>query len=269
MKKKNLLISLITVLVLLMSCTAEQKIKVGIDGSGSIDIAIKMEDFLVTKAYLLANQIMPEQLPPMNERNIFDEETTRKGFEETKLFTLEEFKTPSVNELIMKISFNNINDIIEESKKNITGEYAQKTENIISYKEDEEGIVTVSFYLDKYNFKDLQTLIPEDNAKSLISMFAPVPDIEETEESYIEFLAEFFEQNTTNKEGQITGINPAFEKAVKAAYLKLEVEVGGEIISVKGGTVKDGKIFFNYRILDILILNDPVEINIVFKKNTK
>lgn len=266
MKKKILTTSIIAIFLLFFSCTAEQKIKVNIDGSGTLDIAVKMETFLVTKAYLLANQIMPDQLPPMNERVLFDEETTREGFDETSLFVLEEFHSPNVNEMIMKISFTDLNNIIEESKETITDDYAKKVDSIISYTEDESGVVTVSFYLDKFNFNDLQALIPEENAKSLISMFAPVPDIEETEESYIEFLAEFFEQNAVDANGRITGIKPGFERSIKAAKVKLEVTVAGELISLKGGEKVGNKIVFNYPLLDVLILNEPIDIKIVFKK---
>ena len=123
----------------------------------------------------------------------------------------------------------------------------------------EAGIVTfeevvggthVRLYLDLDNYKQLRDIFPalEDQ---VIRAMGPEENTEITAEDYLTMM------------GFILG--PSGPDAIAESVITIELTVEGVLVSQSGGRIKDGAAIFELNLLDLLLLHEPVDLQVVFR----
>ena len=53
--------------------------------------------------------------------------------------------------------------------------------------------------------------------------------------------------------------------AVLSSFINIKVKVNGKLVSQKGGTIKDGIVWFEIPLLRVCLLNDALDFEIAYK----
>jgi hypothetical protein len=226
----------------LLSCSVRQDIALNPDGSGEAVVHVALQEFFAQYLLDLAQFTGTVKSP---EAGVFDEKDARAAFEARPGVTVKEIKIPRPEELQIRLGFKSIDELARGQK--------ELTETgIVSFRND-GGTRTLKLHLDQKNFAKLSSLLPSSDGSSetILSVFGPQEGVSVTEAEYLETM-EF----TLGEEG------PA---ALTASFIDLAVAVNGTLVSQKGGTTKGNTVSFRIPLLKVLILNEPLDYEIVFK----
>ena len=105
------------------------------------------------------------------------------------------------------------------------------------------------FFLDKSNYRDIKKMFPVLNGP-LFENLEPQIDEKVTEEEYLD-IVEF-------------AMEKAGREAVLASSIDLRIKAGGRIVSYNGGVLKEGVIHYSIPLIDILLLNEPLEFSVKY-----
>lgn len=120
---------------------------------------------------------------------------------------------------------------------------------IVTFEEVEEG-TRVRLYLDLDNYKQLSDIFPilED---PVIRAMGPEENTGITAEDYLTMM------------GFVLG--PSGPDAISESVIIIRLTVDGEIVSQRGGRIEDGVAIFELDLLDLLLLHEPVDLEVVFR----
>jgi hypothetical protein len=140
--------------------------------------------------------------------------------------------TPSAVEGMIKIS--NINDFLSS---------AANSNKFVSY---DETANRCQININRGNAAEILALLSPEIAEYLNALMAPVVTGEEMSKTeYLELVSMFY--------------NSAISEEIAASSIRASVEFPGLITEVKGGTFSGRRADFNIPLLDILVLETPLE----------
>ena len=121
---------------------------------------------------------------------------------------------------------------------------------IVSLENLEEG-TQMRIYLDLDNYEQLSEVFPalED---PVIRAIGPEENTQITADDYLTMM-EFI-------------LGPSGPEAISESVVTIKVTVEeGELVSQSGGRIEDGVALFNLRLLDLLLLHEPIDLQISFR----
>ena len=120
---------------------------------------------------------------------------------------------------------------------------------IVTFEEVEEG-TRVRLYLDLDNYKQLEQIFPVLD-DPVIRAMGPEENTEITAEDYLTMM------------GFVLG--PSGPDAITESVITIRLNVDGELVSQRGGRIEDGVAIFELNLLDLLLLHEPVDLEVVFR----
>lgn len=244
MKLRLLLVSAVTPLLVsfLISCSISPDVTLNADGSGEAVVRVTVRKFFAE--YLLDLAAFSGTAKP-RDAGMFDEKEIRAAFEGRPGVTVKSIRIPKPEELELRLAFRSIDDLVRGQK-----ELADT--GIVTFRND-GGTRTLRLHLDQKNFARLSGLLPSSDGSTemILSVFGPQEGVAITEAEYLEAM-EF----TLGEEGP---------KAIKASSMDVTVTVNGKLVSQKGGTAKGSTVTFRIPLLKVLMLDQPLDYEIVFK----
>jgi hypothetical protein len=229
-------------LLLLSSCASRQEISLNPDGSGEAVVHVTVQKFF--SDYLMDLSEFSGSTRPRS-AGMFDDKGIRAALEKRPGVVVKAIKVVSPLELELNLAFKNIDDLVRGQKElTDTG--------IVTFRND-AGTRTLRFHLDQKNFAKIAALVPssDGSTETILGVFGPQQGVTVTEAEYLETMA--FTLGDPGPQG------------IKDSSITAAVTVNGKLVSQKGGTVKGNTVTFQIPLLKLLILNEPLDYEIVFK----
>jgi hypothetical protein len=244
MKLRHLLLLAAAALVagvLLPSCSVKPDVTLNTDGSGEALVRVTVQRFFADYLQDLAEFAGSGTRPA----GVFDEKAIRDAFAQRPGVEVRSIRILKPEELELRLAFRSIDDLVR-------GEGQLTDTGIVTFRND-AGTRTLKLHLDQTNFAKISALLPssDGSTETILSVFGPQQGVTITEAEYLEAM-EF----TLGEEGP---------PAIKASSIDVNVTVNGKLVSQKGGTVKGNTVSFRIPLLQFLMLNQPLDYEIVFK----
>ena len=220
------------------ACAVTQDLTVRADRSGETAIAIELAPDFVARARemaALANIELPDE-GMVNLETLQDTLTALPGV------TVTQVEAPEENLLDLAFSFENAPAMF--SSPSLLWEAG-----IVTFEEVEEG-TRVRLYLDLDNYKQLAQIFPVLD-DPVIRAMGPEENTEITAEDYLTMM------------GFVLG--PSGPDASSESVITIRLNVDGELVSQRGGRIEDGVAVFELNLLDLLLLHEPVDLEVVFR----
>lgn len=228
----------LTALWALGACAVTQELYLRGDRSGETTIAIDFSADLVARVQEMA-EITGAEIPEdgiINLEPIHNRLTVRPGV------TVFRVESPSEHRVEVEFAFEDAEAILPSAD-------AIAQAGIVTFEEVEDG-TRVRFYLDVDNYGLLAEVFPMLD-DPVISAMGPEENTEITQEDYLSMM------------GFILG--PAGPEAIADSLITIRVTVDGELVSQRGGRMEDGLAVFEVPLLDLLLLHEPVDLEIVIR----
>ncbi len=228
--------------LLLLSCSVRPEVTLNADGSGEAVVRVTVQKFLAEYLLDLAEFAGAAK---SRDAGMFDEKEIRAAFEGKPGVTVKGVRIPKPEELELRLAFRSIDDLVRGQK-----ELADT--GIVTFRND-GGTRTLRLHLDQKNFAKISSLLPssDGSTETILSVFGPQQGVAITEAEYLEAM-EF----TLGEQGP---------KAIEDSSVDVTVTVNGKLVSQKGGTAKGSVVTFRIPLLKLLMLNEPLDYEIVFK----
>ena len=220
--------------LLLPSCQANHQVFIEADGSGCvrarIELARVFADYLLELAELTGS----------GAKLIFNTEEIRKGFEANPLLSLNRIRSAKAELLELEISFHRIQEL-----------FAPQAEQrqIVSLRQNSEE-VTLAVHVDRGNVDQIEKLFPFLN-NPLFEGLGPRENDSTSEKEYLEMIELI--------------MGPEGAQALKSSFLEVHFKPQGILISQSGGRIRDGSALFRIPLLQVLLLDKPLDYTVVFK----
>ena len=233
------------------SCTVNQKIALRRNGTGEVQVAMELHD--VSRDYLLG---LAEALGGdiAGEGQIFDVLSIRRGLISQGGLELLSIDSPEVDRLVIELEVSNIEDLFFAGPegKDIAG-----VDPVITFQgaESSGGNARLSFFLSRENFSLLsrRISIPE----SPMAMLLPEKEADFfPEDDYLELLDYAFGEYARET---------SVDEIMESSTIRVEVEVDGTVTSQSGGVIRGNKVIYEFPILRILTLEEPIRLNLEFR----
>ena len=228
----------LTALWALGACAVTQQLYLRGDRSGETTIAIDFSADLVARVQEMA-EITGAEMPEdgiINLEPIHNRLTVRPGV------TVFRVESPSEHRVEIEFAF-------EDAEAILPGGDAIAQAGIVTFEEVEDG-TRVRLYLDVDNYRLLSEVFPLLDDPTIRAM-GPEENAEITQEDYLSMM------------GFILG--PAGPEAIAESLITIRVTVDGELVSQRGGSMEDGLAVFEVPLLDLLLLHEPVDLEIVIR----
>lgn len=228
----------LTALWALGACAVTQQLYLRDDRSGETTIAIDFSADLVARVQEMA-EITGAEMPEdgiINLEPIHNRLTVRPGV------TVFRVESPSEHRVEIEFAF-------EDAEAILPGGDAIAQAGIVTFEEVEDG-TRVRLYLDVDNYRLLSEVFPLLDDPTIRAM-GPEENAEITQEDYLSMM------------GFILG--PAGPEAIAESLITIRVTVDGELVSQRGGRMEDGLAVFEVPLLDLLLLHEPVDLEIVIR----
>lgn len=236
---QKIILSCVTIFFLLLGCSVRQEATIRSDGSGTASFDFELQDFFLTTVKEMSALV--EENP--NEAGmVFNIEQIQKDFAEQEAVTLERISSPTPSKLTGAISFDHIEEVFEEEENLIAADVIEV--------ETEGEEKRINFHLERENFAQITSLFPIMK-NPFFQMFGPMENANTTRAEYLEMIAFAFGEQ---------GV-----EGVKTSTIELIVNVDGTIISQKGGRIANSSVVFTIPLLDVLLLEEPIDYSIVYK----
>jgi hypothetical protein len=233
------------ILLVSTSCQVRQEVQIAKDGSGSVEFDIELASYF-TEVVDQLEQVAPagegEEMP--EEGNIFQVEKLRADFAAREEVTLESLSNPSPQKLRGTLSFESIERALTKEQEELgSGE-------LFSF-ERSGGVSTLRVLVNYETFSRLLDENPSFNSP-LMENFGPMANRGLNEAEYLDMME--------------YALGPESRRGIKESEMRLTVQVEGTIVSHQGGTRKNGRtVVFEIPLLDLLILDEPVERAVSFR----
>ncbi len=221
------------------SCSSKQVINVAENG----DILCSV-DIRLTKMFADYINDLSEAAGSGVPKSYFDTERIREAFTTLDGVTLEKISNSSRPELKLSFTVKNNAGTLKEASSGAGG--------IFRFSE-KEGVKTISFLLDRKNYKKVSGAFAFDDNPVLAGL-TPQVDNPYTEEEYLELVDYVFAE-----------YSPDAGKMVKESSVDVEINVKGKILRADGGKYSGSKAVFNVPVLKFLTLEKPVMLEIEYR----
>jgi len=208
------------------------------NGSGSVNFRIQVEDILLKKI---------EELSDFDKKSkekgkLFDVDKIKEDFAKKPGLNLKKISSPKPSILEGEIVFSDVAQVFKnEAKLTQAG--------VISYQKS-DGKNKLRVHLERGNFSQVTALNPVFQ-NSFFKTFGPEDNEGVSEEEYLDMMSIVFDE-----QGPV---------AVKASVIELKVTVKGQILSQTGGKQSGNSVVFTMPLIQVLLLNKPIDYSIVFK----
>ena len=209
------------------------------DGSGAVSFSFKVESSFIDTALEMAELSSEGGLP---EGDIFNIPKIRRDFAEKEAVTLRDVQSPGTGRLEGYFTFDDIREVFA-SQEELT----------------EAGIISLTVSganrimrvrLNKRNYNQISTLFPIVE-NPLFEMFGPQEGEDITEDEYTEMVELAFGEATA--------------RGLTKSFIELKVNIEGTIIGQTGGKIQGRSVVFKVPLIDVLLLNEPLEYTVVFR----
>ena len=232
------LVLVLAALWALGACAVTQELTVRADRSGETAIAIDLTPDLVARIQEMA-ALTGVELP---EDGIVNLEALHDTLSALPGVTVTRVETPEENHLEIEFAF-------ADAPAMFPSPSLLWEAGIVTFEEVEEG-TRVRLYLDLDNYKQLAQIFPilDD---PVVRAMGPEENTEITSEDYLTMM------------GFVLG--PSGPDAISESVITIKLTVDGELVSQSGGRIEDGVAIFELRLLDLLLLHEPVDLEVVFR----
>ena len=233
----------LTALWALGACAVTQQLYVRGDRSGETTIAIDFSADLVARVQEMA-ELTGAEIPEdgiINLEPIHNRLTVRPGV------TVFRIESPSEHRVEVEFAFEDAEAILPSA--DATAQTGIDQTGIVTF-EEVEGGTRVRLYLDVDNYRLLSEVFPMLDDPAIRAM-GPEENTEITQEDYLSMM------------GFILG--PAGPEAIAESLITIRVTVEGELVSQRGGRMEGGVAVFEVPLLDLLLLHEPVDLEIVIR----
>lgn len=227
-------------LPLFFSCTMENRAILEGDGSGEFTFNVTMKPFLVD--YIKEMSDLAGGANQLPGGAIFDLPKIKEDLEKKPGIKVTSLSTPNPSSLTGTFTFKDI-EAVFESEKLLT------ETGVVSFSRA-GGENRLSLRVSRENFSQIAELFPQDS-RAFIDMFGPQENDNITKDEYLEMMEFAMGENAP--------------PAIRQGKIDLTVQVKGNIISQKGGTIRGNSVVFSIPLLDALLLQKPLDYSIVFK----
>jgi hypothetical protein len=232
-----LLAGLVAALFTLVQCTARQDITIAVDGTGSADVDIALDEIFIRYLRDLSGSMGGDE----DELRIFDVEEIRRRFAERPGIELTQIGRGGPGLLSLSVRFDEVQQLLsEENASFLTMERSGERSRL-------EIVVSRAAVEEALSYSPL-------SGSSVSQML--LPPAEMGTEEYTDYLVWALEEY--EEEGSLR------EKIGESA-LRLRVHVDGEIISQHGGTREGSMVTFEVPLVELLTLSDPRRYAIEFR----
>ena len=229
-------LALVLTALALGACTVTQQLHLRGDYSGETTIAIDYSAELVALVQELA------ELPGAEQRGdgiislepIYNRLTERPG---VTVYRVERER----HRVEIEFAFEDAREVLPRAA-------ADAEVGLVTFEEVEDGTVRVRLYLDLANYGLLSEVFPllED---PVIRSMGPQEHKQSTPEGYLEVMSFV--------------LGPTGPDALSASRVTVHVTAEGELVSQRGGRVEGGLAVFEVPLLDLLLLHEPLDVDIV------
>jgi hypothetical protein len=222
------------------ACHIKQQASLKTDGSGSVRFRFELEPFFL--GALLEMASLDPNNRAVERKTIFDVEKIRQEFEKKPDIELVHIASPSPTLLEGEFTFRDVEAVFK-------GEQELTQAGVVSFDRGAEGNA-LRFHLDRGNFGQVASFLPMQN-NPIFRILGPEENEGMTEEEYLEMMAFM--------------LGAKGPPAIKASFVELEVDVEGEVIEQTGGRIEGKTVMFRIPLLDILLLDEPLDYSIIFR----
>ncbi len=220
------------------ACAVTQDLTVRADRSGDTAIAIDLAPDFVARVKEMA-ALADIELPDEGMINL---ETLRETLAALPGVTVTQVEAPEENLLDLAFAF-------DDAPAMFPSPSLLWEAGIVTFEEVEEG-TRVRLYLDLDNYKQLAQIFPVLD-DPVIRAMGPEENTEITSEDYLTMM------------GFVLG--PSGPDAISESVITIRLTVDGELVSQRGGRIEDGAAIFELNLLDLLLLHEPVDLEVVFR----
>ncbi len=231
---------ILSVVLALAACSVSQEVFISSDSSGRVSVRIQLEEVFVEYLFNLAQ--VAGDVAVLEEGTIFDLEEIQNGVQERPGVRVTQIDTPKPEILETSFTFENVEDIFG-------GEAELQEAGIIRFSQS-NAEKKLEIYLDRKNYQQLSSMFPV-LANPVFESLGPQEGDTTTEDEYLEIM-EF-------------ALGEAGPEVVKNSFIEVVVRTDGEIISQRGGTLQEGTATFRIPLLRVLLLDQPLDFELVFK----
>ena len=218
------------------ACAVTQDIYLHGDRSGETTIAIDFSADVVARVQKMADITGGRADGAIDPVPIHNRLSARPGV------TVYRVESPSEGRVEVEFAFEDAEDILPSA--NMITE-----SSIVTFEEAEDG-TRVRLYLDADNYRLLFQVHPILHHPAIRAM-GPAENTETTQEDYLSMM------------GYILG--PTGPEAIGDSLITIRVAVEGELVSQRGGRMEDGSAVFEIPLLDVLLLHEPIDLEIVIR----
>jgi len=227
-------------LATLGSCHIKQSASLKTDGSGSVRFRFELEQFFLSALLDMAS--LDPNSRSAHRDTVFDVEQIRKEFARKPDVELIRVESPSPRILEGEFEFQDVEAVFK-------GEQELTQAGVASFERSPDRS-TLLFHLDRSNFGQVASFLPMQN-NPLFRILGPEENAGTSEEEYLEMMAFMLGEKGP--------------PAIRASFIELEIDVEGEVISQTGGTVSGRTVTFRIPLLDMLLLEEPLDYSVVFR----
>ncbi len=243
------ILSFLFLLVIFSSCTMKQNIYIDKSGGGSSQFEIKLAEYLTVILDQITMLLEPENQEIQNQENrdeesFFDLIEIRKDFQQKEGVELISLDTPSKNTLVADITFQDINDLLNNAELNLAESYP------ISFNRQGD----VSELIVRIDRETVQTLLAANPSfnNPLVESFGPMTTEGLSDEDYLTMME--FALGTESRRG------------ISESFLELTIQVEGQILEQKSGKmINKNTVRYIIPMLPFLMLREPLEYSLRFR----
>ena len=220
------------------ACAVSQQLTIRTDGSGETAIGIDINPEIASYIRELAT-LTGAELPEtglVDLEPIHDSLRARPGVTVMRVEALDEHR--------VEVQF-----AFEDAEAIFRSPSLLWEAGVVTFEELEDGM-SLRLYLDIDNYKQLSTLFPLLD-HTVIRAMGPEENEDITAEDYLSMM------------GFVLG--PVGPPAISESLITIEATVDGELVSQRGGRVEDGMVIYEVALLDLLLLHEPIDLQVVFR----
>ncbi len=220
------------------ACAATQELFVRADRSGETAIAIDLTPDLVARIREMA-PLTGVELP---EEGIVNIEKLRDTLDALQGVTVARAEAPE--ELRLEVAFAFADALAMFPSPSLLWEAG-----IVTFEEVDEG-TRIRLYLDRDNYKQIKSIFPILDNPFVVAM-GPDENAEITSDDYLTMMGFL--------------LKPEVADTIPESVITIRLTVDGELVSQRGGRIEDGVAIFELNLLDLLLLHEPVDLEVVFR----
>lgn len=221
----------------LLGCTVREDITVSVDGSGTTEVAIALDEVFIRYLRDLSGSVGGEE----EELRIFDVEEIRGRFAERPGIEVLELSRGDPGELSLSLAFDDVAELISEEETRFLSVEQGGDTSRLEITASREAVEEALTYSPLEGSSVSQMLMPPEDMGS-----------EEYSEYLLWALEEYDDADTLRNK-------------IESASIALHVEVDGEIVSQSGGRRDGETVHFEIPLVELLTLEEPERYAVEFR----